>query len=334
MISFRKLFLLSFLFSFLMVLSAIAADNKSVIKEMKSLYKQKRVNDAIMLGVKNLGALEKAGNDHKAVSSLSVMIAEMYKTQNNFKKAESYLFKAKDVLEDKDLNDAGLFKVYQKLGSMYNVQGFLKQSELFYNKALALSKSKWGLYNKKTFTIWSLMGAMYSKYGKYGEAEKAYNSAIDIGLKEFGKNSTHMAVMYFNLGDILLKKNDGKASEKAFVNSLNILNQDAAAHYVELALIYDNIALINKNKGDVAKAEDFYRKSMQVKKQVKGNELEVAKSLNNLAVLYMEQREYKESYKLFVSALNLCKKRLADNDAIIINLKRNIQSCKKKINKK
>jgi len=334
MISFRKLFLLSLLFSFLITLSTFAVDQKSVIKEMKSLYKQKKINEAIAFGVKNLSALEKSGGNNKEISSLSVMIAEMYKKQNNFEQAEHLLFKAKNLLEDKDLNDSGLFKIYRSLGSLYNIQGYLKQSELFYNKALALAKSKWGLYNKKTFTIWNLMGGMYAKYGNYEDAEKSYNSAIDIGQKEFGKTSTHMAVLYYNLGDILLKKNDLKNAEKSFLDSLNIMNQDAAAHYNELSLIYDKLAFINKSKNNVAKAEDFYRKSIQTKKQIKGNELGVANSTNNLAVLYMTQGEYKESYKLFISALSLCKKRLADNDPIIINLKRNIKDCKQMIDKK
>ena len=334
MISFRKLFLLSLLLSFLMSLSAIAADNKSVINEMKSLYKQKRVNEAITLGVKNLAVLEKSGGIPKDISSLSVMIAEMYKKQKNFKQAETYLFKAKNLLEDKDLSDAGLFKIYRSLGSMYNIQGFLKQAELFYNKALALAKSKWGLYNKKTFTIWNLMGGMYSKYGNYVEAEKAYNSAIEIGLKEFGEGSATLAVLYYNLGNVLLKTNNAKDGEKAFTSALNILSKDAAAHYSELSMVYDKLAPLNKDKGDIAKAEDFYRKSIQAKKQMKGNELGVANSTNNLAVLYMMQGEYKESCRLFTAALSLCKKRLADSDAIIINLKRNIQDCKKMINKK
>jgi tetratricopeptide (TPR) repeat protein len=114
-------------------------------------------------------------------------------------------------------------------------------------------------------------------------------------------------------------------AETDFKMALNIAEEDAQRSSAEretlvrLTKSLNNMAALYHCQGKYSLAEGLYKKSLDLKKQLWGeDDLEVALNIYNLAILYSAKRQYVEAEDLFRRALAMREAKLGSNHADLI----------------
>jgi CHAT domain-containing protein/Flp pilus assembly protein TadD len=130
---------------------------------------------------------------------------------------------------------------------------------------------------------------------------------LSIFNYSIGQTPVDSISYYYKKSDYQKAINYGEKEKNNYVNSGNIISSE----YAELL---SNLAVSYKAKRDFVKAESMYLQSLNIFKEVKGeNNDDYATLLNNLAILYDDQNMDEKAEKLFLQSLEIRKKLLGEN---------------------
>jgi tetratricopeptide (TPR) repeat protein len=139
---------------------------------------------------------------------------------------------------------------------------------------------------------------------------KTLNSLLDE-LKTAGEDTNKVNLLYniskkylYNIPDTALKYND---TALKLALKLNYRKGVAAS--------YDILGVYFQNKSEYHKADSLYRKSLNIRNELKNQNL-IAVSYNNLGVLNRKKGSYSDAEKYFLKALEIYKK---SNDTVYLS---------------
>ena len=152
--------------------------------------------------------------------------------------------------------------------------------------------------------------------GRDQEALEAYQKVVKIRQDRYGKSHSSVAASLASMGDIYIKLGQLDIAMTYFEQCVQIqkLNQE---HCDERVL--QNLGSIYGKLGEWQKAESTFNHIVKIKRVAHGIDcLDVAKTLDLLAVSYIEQGRYLESVEHLKEALRIRKACLDDADDEIL----------------
>jgi tetratricopeptide (TPR) repeat protein len=136
-------------------------------------------------------------------------------------------------------------------------------------------------------------------------------------------------------------------AELAFIAALRLAEKAALPEEIEkldaeeqaavnsrLAKSLNNMAALYHTQGKYAMAEDLYKRCLELKQQIFGEEhLEVAINLHNLAVLYSAKRRFEDAEPLYEKSLQLRERLQGAEHPELVTLLNNYSLCLKRMDK-
>ena len=218
------------------------------------------------------------------------------------------------------LNDFG--GILRYVGEYDEAENYLLESE-------ELIRKKYGTDNKGYATCILNLAELYRFMGKYEKALELYKKSMDI-YSANGENGYLYASVCNNLG---LLYQDIKEYEKALElhkKSLAILGK-LPENRLEYGTTLSNLVLPYKAAGKRERAKKCTQEALEIFAETVGKEHSLySAALNNLAIFFYEEKDYKTAGDLFEESLGICEKTFGKNSINYKNLEENLKAVREK----
>ena len=201
-------------------------------------------------------------------------------------------------------NDPLFVTIYKALGETLQAMNHSEEAEKYFLKALKVKEINLGPNHPDCIPLYFSIADFYQAISKNSEALKLFQKALEISKAKNGEESSKTAEVYFNIGEYYYKLKQYQEAEENFLRAFGIYDRNNDNK--KLASVYDYLGALNKLKGDLKDAESYYRLSVKNREMTAGkNSIDYAKSLNNLASIYLMQ-ENREAENLLKESLKIC----------------------------
>ncbi len=219
---------------------------------------------------------------------------------------DSLLLAAECKIKIAPRNDPLFVTIYKALGEILQTLNIFDEGEKYFLKALKIKEINLGYEHPDILPLYFSIADFYHAASKEREGLEYLQKALFISKSKSGKESPKTADVYFNLGEYYYKFKRNQEAELAFLNAFGIY--DRSRENRRIADVYDYLGSLNKLKGNLKEAESYYRLSLKSREMTAGkNSFDYAKSLNNLASIYL-MRNNPETEILLKQALDICER--------------------------
>lgn len=274
------------------------------LNNLAEAYRQKgRYNDAEPLHKRALSIREQQlGTDHPHVAHSLNNIALLRQSQGRYGEAEP-LYRRALLIQEQQLgvNHPDVANSLNNLAELYRSQERYTEAEPLYERSLHIWEQHLGTDYTNVATSLNNLALLYQAQGRYAEAAPLYRRLLSIReQQQLDSNHPNVAIILNNL--------------ESFYRTQE--------QYVKAARNYYDVALQHQEKRQYSQAESLYQQALTVREQWLGSDhLDVALSLNSLAVLYYSQESYAEAEPLYLRAITILVNQLGANHP-------NTQTCK------
>jgi CHAT domain-containing protein len=241
---------------------------------------------------------------------------EMLLASNKFFLAEKSLRLAKKLYEeDGKKTSLNYSQVLSDLGMLYEMQGRLNKAQPFHEEALALRKS---MSNEGMIAVsQNNIAVMQKEKGNFVEAEATMKAVLVKAMER--KDRLTQALIHNNLAMTYLDMNkirDAENQMHSCLSEASTVLKTNTANYIKLQI---NLANIYRLQKKYINAEQIYTNAIAVKEKKLGNHPDLAHLKKGLAQLYLEMDKSKEAEELLLSASEIYKRKLGENNPATVS---------------
>lgn len=202
---------------------------------------------------------------------------------------------------------------YRAIGAYYSIRSNYDSCMYYYKKALQLSEAKLG-NSEETETLYNNIGSVYTQFGNYKQATTYYYKAL-MSAEKTG-NIVSKVQAYCNLSEIFETTGDYDKGISHLDDAIRIAPLDRASRTM-LAILYINKADLLKAKGKYEAAVATIKKAQAANIKGPYYHRSMINSFIMLGDIYTVQKEYKEAFYNYDTAIVLSKKLKLNNELAI-----------------
>ena len=240
--------------------------------------------------------------------------------------------KARFYIETRAELDTTNYKWQCDAAEYLQKQNRFKESELLYNRALALCKGLVGenqqAYEPDMAIILNNLAVLYVATQRFAESETKYNEVLEIRRRLVEENSElyeyALAELLNNMAILYSKTQRFAESETMYLAAVEIQRRLAEEYphvfKPSLANVLNSLALLYSETQRFPESEAMYKEALKIRRRLaKDNPLvyepDLAITLSNLAGLYSETQRFSESERMYKEALKI-RRRLANDNPL------------------
>lgn len=255
--------------------------------------------------------------EHSAIALMAETIAMFEYKRNNLGSAMDYFNQA---LEAKKMSQGeSTIDVARTVNNLANIHfslGNLDDAMELYQEALEIKKHCLGEESDEVANTLNNIAHVMVNAGKEQDALKVYHNVLKIRQDRYGKSHASVAGTLASMGDVYIKIGKLDIAKTYFEQCIRI---QKVLHNNCDERVFENLGSIYGKLGEWNKAESTFKEIIELKRTIHGDEcLDVAKSLDLLAVSYIEQDRYADSIPHLEEALRVRKACLNDDDDEIL----------------
>lgn len=258
--------------------------------------------------------------EHSAIALMAETIAMFEYKRNNLESAMDYFNQALDA--KKSYQGDSTIDVARTVNNLANIHfslGNLDDAMELYQEALEIKRHCLGDDSDEVANTLNNIAHVMVNAGKEQEALKAYHNVVRIRQDRYGKSHVSVAATLASMGDVYIKLGKLEIAMTYFEQCIRIqkLRQDNCD-----VRVLENLGSIYGKLGEWHKAGSTFTEIIEMKRDAHGDEcVDVAKTLDLLAVSYIEQDRYADSIEHLQEALRIRKACLdMDDDEILASL--------------
>lgn len=174
-------------------------------------------------------------------------------------------------------------RISSKLDELLDRQEWAKAEDLL---SYWLSEARTGYDRRGEFSILNEIAGLKRKLGKEAEATEAAEKAAAIGEELGIMDTVGGATAWLNLGTVYEAFGRAPEAVKAYEKVLPVYETFLDKSHPKLGGLYNNYAMSLSLTGAYDRAFEYYRKALDVMKQVPGGGIECALTFLNMANTY------------------------------------------------
>jgi len=232
--------------------------------------------------------------DAENASRILNNIANVYMTTSRYKEAAEIYEHALTSMKDGKPDD--LSATYIGLGAVYANWGRADKAQMYYKEALRYAEQSKN--PEKVAVARNNIGGVYQSQGDYGNALLEFKQAL-LQYSSIGLISKEI-VVHINIGSVLQEMGQFDMALLSFNTALSLAERILDKSSV--ATCNDYMAGIYQKQGNEEMAESLFLEAIEMRRQI-GEREQLAHSLNNLAVLYIEKKQFAEAVGLLEESI-------------------------------
>lgn len=215
-------------------------------------------------------------------------------------KAEPLLLKAADIRKKKGGEFSSDYaNSLNNLAVLYGELDQVLKSAEYYSRAAAIYKETNGDTSPEYLTCLSNLGSANEQAGDFAQAELIYLTALNAAKKKFEDDWPLTRSINKKLGQLYLyTKEFGKAGPLVQANADAEYKKNSRS--IAYASALNDLGYLNNHTGNKQAAETLYLQSAALIREAAGkHHPDYASTLSNLAVFYVEEKQYARAIPLF-----------------------------------
>lgn len=188
---------------------------------------------------------------------------------------------------------------YNFLGSSYRHLYQYSNSLNHYKQALEIRRNHYGDNHKLVASILGNLGNLYRDWSDHNKSLMYYKQSINTAVKN---DELKLAKVYLNIGAVFLSKGDYLQAATYFKKIISLLSSENSVHNRLIQKALFNIGLIYSKQYDEQTALSYYTNALNSFKNDSG---EMVLILNNMAILFIEMREFERAIDINSRAIKL-----------------------------
>lgn len=259
------------------------------------------------------------GKENIAYANVLQKLAEEYIKKGDFKKGESLINEAVDLMKKVGTkeNASNQAATYLTLSKLYTTIGNYDEAQKALKKAKKTSKkSKDSGANEAASKSADELADFYIKNGRYNDAENMLERTLFLKEKRFGKENKDVITTLNQMATLSLIKGNYGDAEKTINRSFNLTSKifsDTSIKYAETVRLKEDLY---KKIGEFSKAEESALQRLAIqKKQLGNNHIDIAATYSNLSVLkFYSSKDPEKSMKIAESGIKIVKDNIGTNN--------------------
>ncbi|MEQ1676278.1 MAG: tetratricopeptide repeat protein, partial [Chitinophagaceae bacterium] len=245
-----------------------------------------------------------AGENDSTYASTLNSLAVLYESMGQYEKAEPMFLQAigirKKIFGENHPNYA---TVLNNLAIYYKDIGQYEKAEPLFLRSLQIRKKAVGENHPDYAASLNNLASSYEDLGQYEKAESLYVLSGDIRKRLKGPNHPDYAASLNNLAGLYTVRGQYEKAEPLMIRAMEIWKTVLGEDHPDYALALNNLgAFYRKSQTQYTKAEAYYIKAIQLRKKLLGeNHPLSADSQTDLALLYLQMKQYEKAEPLLVS---------------------------------
>jgi CHAT domain-containing protein/Tfp pilus assembly protein PilF len=194
------------------------------------------------------------------------------------------------------------------LGRLYRGRGEYAKAESLFQRALTIQENAFGPEHPALTDSLNNLGHLYRNQADYARAEALFQRVLVILKKSLGTEHPNYAFALHNLGLLYWSKGNYAKAEPLFHQALAIWKNALNPDHPDLGLANNGLGNFYRYRGDYARAETFYQNAISIWKQAPDHDHDLARALNNLAILHRDLGNFEKAEQLANEALSIQEK--------------------------
>lgn len=245
------------------------------------------------------------GVQHPAYVTSLNNLAALYHTRGNYDKAEPLYQEARE-LRKKLLGEQhpSYAMSLNNLGTIFMEMGQLDKAGILYRQAAEIWKNSLGSGHYHYALALNNLAAVYEEQKQFDQAEKLYRQAMEIRKNVFGENHNEYAISLNNMAGLFINKRQFDQAERMIRSANAIWEKSLPENSPTMAIGLNNLAaLYRKWQIRLKESEQLYLQAIEKRKKLLGeNHPLTADSENDLALLYMNLKEFEKAEPLLLNS--------------------------------
>ena len=228
------------------------------------------------------------GQEHPDVAVSISHLAELYRTQGQYRNAES-MFQRSLAIRRRIYGEVHheVATSLNELAALYQALGRREEAVPLYQQSLRIRERTLGPDHPDVAISLNNLAILALEQGRYADAEVLFERGLLISEKALGPNHLDVALVLNNLGELYRIQERHEAAEPLFQRSLEIREAVLGTEHPGVTVSLNNLAIVHAAQGLYEKAIPLLQRSMQIDENYFGpDHPRLAYSLNNLANLY------------------------------------------------
>jgi len=189
------------------------------------------------------------------------------------------------------------------LGNVSMMLSDMPRAEALLGEALAIERENYPADFQLGSTL-AALSALRRRAGKPDEALPLAEEALSVTLKAEGTEGPESAMMYRNVAQIHWTAGRTDRALPLYRKARAILERLGATSDPRYAALLSQEGLALMDDGKLGLAESGMKRAIELLSRVPADELELAVAQNNLGLLRMRQKKYREADELITKALS------------------------------
>lgn len=318
--------------------SAMAKDKyvKLLFEYGEFLYTYAKYDQALSVWLRNCKMNEELyGSEHPITATSYNNIGNVYYFYGEYEKARDYYEKALKIRVGLlGPNHPETAKSYNNMGDVFYILGDYVKAMDYYQKDLSLCERILGNNHLDTAKSYNNIGLVYCELSDSNKALECYQKALEIRKKVLGPNHPDVACLYNNIGIVYDNLCDYRMALTYYLQAMEIQEKVLGLNHPDTASSYNNIGSVYISQKRYADALNFFQKSMDIKlKTLSAQNTDIANTYYNMGITLEKLKKYEDALGCYYKALDIWNTILGSDNANTIQVKRSLESLKRKMRK-
>ena len=255
-------------------------------------------------------ALVRWGEREPDATEVHVSIASLDRATGALEDAETWLVRAKTILEGRD-DPIAMSNVLTTLGNVLHMAGRYDESQEALERAVALAEEHHGREHPRLIEPLVDLGAMHKTKGSLDAAEAAYTRALAIAGTSLPEDDPKVAGIENNLGSLALDRGDDPAARRHFERALQALQTALGPDNPRCIPTLVNLASLYGRIGEYEAAVRSFESALDIVRVTKGeDDPNVGYLLVNIAQTERAQGDRDAAQRRYAEALDILERAL------------------------
>jgi tetratricopeptide (TPR) repeat protein len=201
-----------------------------------------------------------------------------------------------------------LSRLYNELGSTWDLKGAYDKAIGYYEQALDIDKKNYGDSHPIIAIRYNNIGSSWSSKGAYDKAIRYLEQGLVIDKEYYGESHPQIAIRYNNLGLAWRSKGAYDKAIAYYEQALTIDTEYYGESHPKIATRYNNLGNVWYAKGDYGKSITYHELALVIDKEYYGeSHPDIAIDYNNLGTVLRSKGENDKAIAYYEQALAIGK---------------------------
>jgi tetratricopeptide (TPR) repeat protein len=214
-------------------------------------------------------------------------------------------------------------------GAKAELTGEYVQAAASYEKATRASAALAQSDARRVFA-WNAVANMYDALGRLADAERAYRRGLKEAEAARGVASPEYSLLLENLSTLYLEMGQTPRAEKLARQAYNFYRSAAPREEFRLAMAENCLGEILTSRGKYRDSETLLSDAAGILEKQPKNATELGIVMNNLAVVRFFLKDYAETQRMLLRALDLIEQRMGPDHPMLIRTLNNLAALAKR----